>query len=116
MRFLLFALALALPVAAAPVPKSLKARPHVGEWTVEFTNGVVERCSIERDGKAAVADQVRSAGGRADLESGGVVVLTFDDDRTERWTPDGKGYVVDHWYPTSAYPKGTPVRGTAERR
>lgn len=112
---LLITLALALSAVAAPVPKALRAKPYAGDWTVVFTNGVVERCLIGRDDTAALTEPLRTAGGRAERASDGVVVIAFDDDRTERWTPDGDGFAVEHWCTSSAYPTATPVRGTATR-
>lgn len=110
-------LLIAAAANAAPVPKGLRKTPaHVGEWRAEFTNGVVEACAIGRDGTAAVAEPHRSSGGRAEAGAGGVVVLRFDDDRTERWTPAGDGYAVEHWYPSSAYPHEPSARGTAVRK
>ncbi len=44
----------------------------------------------------------------------GVAVIKFDDDRIERWTPVGKRYVVEHWFPSSQYRKTPPVLGIAE--
>lgn len=109
-------LVFALPVAlAAPVPKPPKAKCPTGEWRVEFQNGVVESCTVGEDGKADLVEPLRTAGGQARVE-GRVVVITFEDDRTERWIPDGTRYVVEHWCPSAAYPAGTPVRGVAEKK
>jgi hypothetical protein len=46
---------------------------------------------------------------------GGSVVITWNDDRVERWTPVGKRYVVEHWFPAAQVPVATPVLGNAER-
>mgnify|MGYP001806778377 CR=1 FL=1 len=109
-------LLLAVPAGlAAPVPKPPRAKCPTGEWRVQFQNGVVEACTVAEDGKAEVAEPLRTAGGQARID-GGVVVFTFDDDRTERWTPDGSRYAVEHWCPSAAYPAATPVRGVAEKR
>ena len=101
---------------AAPVPTSLKPKPHVGEWKVVFENGVVEACSLGRDDRTSVAEPLRASAGRVTHEPAGVVVLTFEDDRVERWTPDGTRYVVEHWATAATFPKGVAVRGTAERK
>jgi ankyrin repeat protein len=37
----------------------------LGRWKIEFANGVVETCEIQRDGKANVAEPKRNAAGRA---------------------------------------------------
>jgi hypothetical protein len=113
LRVLTALMLLSALAVAAPVPRALKPKPPAGEWTIEFENGVVETCSIERSGKTAVSEPLRSSAGRAEVAAGGVLVLAFDDDRTERWTPDGDGFAVEHWCPSSRYPTATPVRGVA---
>ncbi|MEX2121349.1 MAG: ankyrin repeat domain-containing protein [Pirellulales bacterium] len=86
----------------------------VGRWVIEFANGVVETCEIRSDGTAAVAEPNRNSGGR--VASGeGAVVIAFDDDRVERWTPIGQRIVVEHWYPADNFPCATPVLGIAHR-
>jgi hypothetical protein len=45
----------------------------------------------------------------------GAVVIAFDDDRVERWTPIGQRIVVEHWYPADSFPCATPVLGIAHR-
>jgi hypothetical protein len=45
---------------------------------------------------------------------GGSIVITFNDDRIERWTLVGKRSVVEHWFPGSRLPASTPVLGIAE--
>jgi hypothetical protein len=94
----------------APAPeRSLPA----GEWSVEFGNGVVETCEIRKDGTASESEPQRKSDGKA-VDKDGAIVITFDDDRTERWTPVGKRMVVEHWYPSSQYPCGKPVLGIAD--
>ena len=86
----------------------------VGKWKVEFTNGVIEVCDIGNDGAASVEEPRRSAKGMAE-EKDGSVVITYNDDRIERWIPIGKGYVVEHRFPASQVPAATPVLGIAEK-
>jgi hypothetical protein len=86
----------------------------VGRWTVEFTNGVVERCEVRKDGTAAVVEPRRTTEGKAVVQ-GGSVVMTYQDDRVERWTPVGRRMVVEHWYPGARFPCAAPVLGIAER-
>jgi hypothetical protein len=106
----LFVFALA-SAGNAPAPqRSLPA----GEWSVEFANGVVETCVIRKDGTASESEPNRKSDGKA-VDKDGTLVITFDDDRTERWTLVGKRMVVEHWYPSSQYPCGKPVLGIAER-
>jgi hypothetical protein len=81
---------------------------------VEFANGVVETCEVRRDGTASVTEPRRSSGGRAKAKDG-AVVITFSDDRVERWAVRGGRVVVEHWFPASLYPAGAPVRGVARR-
>jgi hypothetical protein len=50
-----------------------------------------------------------------DVDKDGAIVITFDDDRTERWTPVGKRMVVEHGYQSSQFPCGAAVRGIADR-
>jgi hypothetical protein len=86
----------------------------VGKWRVVFANGVVEQCRVGRAGDAFVEEPLRQSAGKA-VDNGGSVVITFKDDRVERWTPAGNRLVVEHWFPGSAFPGQTPVLGTAER-
>jgi hypothetical protein len=105
-------LALALPAGAyapAPVP-----RLPVGRWTVRFANGVVQTCEVREDGTASVREPRRSSAGKAEAR-GGAIVITFRDDRLERWTVRGKRVVVEHWFPASQYPSGPRVLGVATR-
>jgi hypothetical protein len=86
----------------------------VGKWNVEFANGVTEVCEIRNDGTASVVEPRRTADGKATIK-GNSALLSFDDDRVERWTPIGKRFVVEHWFPGSQVPTGTAVLGIAER-
>jgi hypothetical protein len=86
----------------------------VGRWSVEFANGVKETCEISKDGMAFVAEPLRKSKGKAEVKDGSVVIV-FEDDRVERWTPVGRRMVVEHWHPGAPYPSGTPVLGIAER-
>jgi hypothetical protein len=95
----------------APAPE--RGLP-TGEWSVEFANGVVETCEIRKDGTASESEPNRKSNGKA-VDKDGAIVITFDDDRTERWTPVGKRMVVEHWYPSSQYPCGKPVLGIGDR-
>ena len=85
----------------------------VGKWKVEFANGVIEECRIGNGGEAYVEEPRRRSGGNAVVQDGAVVV-TFHDDRIERWTPVGRRFVVEHWFPASRLPTATPVLGIAE--
>src|SRR6266849_2493157 len=99
----------------APALPPPAARPDipVGKWNVEFTNGVKQVCEIGKDGAASVAEPLRTSGGKA-VVKGSAVVIVYEDDRVERWTPVGKRLVVEHWFPASQFPTATPVLGIAE--
>ena len=93
------------------------AGPPIGEWKVEFANGVTEVCdvfSFDGEGHATVEEPQRRSRGRVEV-NGGAVVMTFNDDRVERWTPVGNRFVVEHWFPGSRRATVTPVFGIAER-
>ena len=111
--------AFALFIALGPwldVPAKDSSRESalpVGKWKVEFANGVVEECRIGNGGEAYVEEPRRRSGGNAVAQDGAVVV-TSHDDRVERWTPVGRRFVVEHWFPGSRVPTGTPVLGIAE--
>jgi hypothetical protein len=94
--------------------RSPEAALAVGKWNVEFTNGVTEVCVVGRGGTAVVDEPRRRSRGTVAAQ-GGSVVMTFHDDRVERWTPVGKRFVVEHFFPGSGFPTATPVLGIAER-
>jgi hypothetical protein len=96
-----------------PAKNSPEAALPVGKWKVEFANGVTEVCSIGNGGEASVEEPQRKSDGTAEVQ-GGSVVVTFQDDRVERWTKVGKRCVVEHWFPSSGYPAAAPVLGFAE--
>jgi hypothetical protein len=84
-----------------------------GKWNVEFTNGVKEVCQIRTDRTASVAEPLRTSRGAVEVKDGSVVIV-YQDDRVERWTPVGRRMVVEHWHPGAPFPSGTPVLGIAE--
>jgi hypothetical protein len=100
--------------ASAKDNDSPKAALPVGKWTVDFSNGVKEVCDIGNGGESSVEEPRRRSVGMAVVQ-GGSVVITFGDDRVERWTPVGQRFVVEHWFPGSRVPTVTPVLGIAER-
>jgi hypothetical protein len=104
----------AMGLAPAPFPDRRSRRLPVGRWTVKFANGVIETCEVRSDRTAAVSEPRRSSPGKA-VARGGAVVITFDDDRVERWTARGNRMVVEHWFPASRYPSGPRVLGLATR-
>ncbi|MSR60654.1 MAG: hypothetical protein EXS05_23945 [Planctomycetaceae bacterium] len=95
---------------------STEAALPVGKWNVEFTNGVTEVCDVfnfDGGGHATVDEPQRTSRGTV-VVNGGSVVMTFNDDRVERWIPVGKRFVVEHWFPGSRFPTATPILGIAE--
>ncbi len=101
------------PAAPAKNPQP-PALPVVGKWSVEFANGVKESCEVRTDGTSSVVEPLRSSGGKATLKDKAVVIVS-DDDRVERWTVVGRRVVVEHWFPASQFPCGTPVLGIGDR-
>ncbi len=95
------------PAAALPV----------GKWTVEFANGVKEAYDIGNGGECVVTEPQRNSVGMAVVQGGAVVITTggAGGERVERWTPVGKRYVVEHWFPANQVPVVSPVLGIAER-
>lgn len=112
-RLTVAAVGLAVAVAAVAAPRlPPRVALPAGKWRVEFANGVVETCEFQPDATAAVVEPARSADGTVATKNDEVVV-TFADDRVERWTPAGKRMLVEHWCPASAFPAGKPVLGVA---
>jgi hypothetical protein len=87
----------------------------VGQWTVEYANGVVETCDLVKEGTANAAETKRSSSRKVRDTMNGVVVLAFDDDRIERWTRIGQRMVVEHWASSDHFPRGTPILGIAAK-
>jgi hypothetical protein len=96
--------------SAQPVPSL-----PVGKWNVAFANGVSQTCEIRQDGTASVVEPRRTSSGKATAVKGGSVVVVFEDDVVERWTPVGNRYVVQFWFPGSQFPAATPLLGIADR-
>lgn len=86
----------------------------VGKWSVTFANGVRQTCEIGQDGAASVVEPLRTSKGKA-VVSGDSIVITFEDERVERWTPVADRLVVEHWHPAVRVSMRTPVLGIAER-
>jgi hypothetical protein len=99
---------------APPVKNPSPDARFVGRWMLTFSNGVIESCEVHNDGSASESETLRSSEGKVS-QQGGVIVVTFADDRVERWTAVGKRMVVEHWFPAAAYPAGEKVVGIADR-
>ena len=102
------------PANEGGASNSRAAKLPVGKWNVEFTNGVIEVFAIGSGGEATVEEPQRRSIGVAAVKEG-CIVITCDDDRIERWTPVGKRFVVEHWFPGSRQAAEAPVLGIAER-
>jgi hypothetical protein len=120
-RILLIAFAtLTLVLSAAgdpPAPQVKNPGPDakfVGRWMVTFSNGVIESCEVRNDGSASERETLRSSEGTVSQQAG-AILITFTDDRVERWTAVDKRMVVEHWSPAAAYPAGDKVVGIADR-
>jgi hypothetical protein len=105
--------------AASTVAKNPGPQPIddalVGQWAVEFANGVVETCDLVKEGTANVVEPKRSSRGKVRDARNGIVVLVFEDDRIERWTRIGQRMVVEHWASSDQFPGGPPVLGIAAK-
>jgi hypothetical protein len=74
---------------------------------------VNESYEFRADRSVIVAEPQQTSVGRAEIESGGVILVS-EDGCLECWTAVGKRYVVEHRFPGSRLPKATPVLGIAE--
>lgn len=99
----------AKPPSVDDIPSPLP----VGRWCVEFTNEVIEVCEFRKDGTVTVSQPKRRAEGRVSVK-GGRLVIEYQDERVERWSPVGRRMVVEHWFPSGNYGSGSPVLGIAE--
>jgi hypothetical protein len=116
MRLLMIVLLVLICGIASAAPRLRTPDPTLplGKWRVEFVNGVVEICELGPDGVASVVEPLRSSPGKWTVRDRAVVIAS-DDDRTERWSlVDGK-WVVEHWCPSSEFPRGQAVVGFAAR-
>ena len=86
----------------------------MGKWTVTFANGVVETCDVRANGSASESEPNRSAAGKAEVK-GNALVISFADNRFERWTTVDKRVVVEHFFPGTEFPAGASVLGIADR-
>ena len=66
MRTIAFALTVCFTVALARAdpPRPDPAPLPTGKWSVEFTNGVVEKVEIKKDGTASVTEPARASDGK----------------------------------------------------
>lgn len=99
--------------SSADPPAPPRDKLPVARWNIEFSNGVKEVCEVHKDGTASVVEPLRSSTGTAEVKDG-AIVLVFQDDRVERWTPVGARMIVEHWATSAGYPSQAPVRGIAE--
>ena len=104
---------LAASLAQADPPRPDPTPLPAGKWSVEFSNGVVEKVEIKKDGAATVAEPARTSDGKVTATPGGFVFVC-EDGRVERWTPVGRRMVVEHWASADQFPAGVPVKGIAE--
>ena len=101
--------------AAKPPTAPAPMKIPVGNWKVDFSNGVSQICDILASGKVTVVQPQRTSDGKAESKNG-AVEIRYEDDRAERWSMDGAKVVVEHWHPISAMADGKPpVVGVANR-
>lgn len=104
---------LTLPlISAGDPPKPEQALP-VGKWSIEFSNGVVEKVEVKKDGTARVTEPARESDGKVAVVPG-AFLFVCEDGRVERWTPVGRRMVVEHWASVDQMPNGPPVKGIAD--
>jgi hypothetical protein len=99
-----------------PVSNLSSREPRLKQWRwmVTFSHRVIESCEVRNDGSASESETLRSSEGKVTQQANSVVI-TFADDRVERWTAVDKRMVVEHWFPAAAYPAGDKVVGIADR-
>jgi hypothetical protein len=61
-----------------------------------------------------VVEPLRTSTGKTNFK-GSSFRLVFEDNRVEHWTPVGKRFVVEHFFPGDQVPPATPVLGIAVR-
>ncbi len=86
----------------------------VGRWSVAFANGVSQTCEIRPGGTVSVVEPLRTSHGKATVKDG-LVVVDYEDNVVERWTPVGNRHVVEFWFPGTQFPTAKPLHGIAER-
>ncbi len=95
-------------------PKKYTPPQFVGKSTVAFANGVVETCDVRANWTASESEPNLSANGKAEVK-GNALVISFADNRFERWTSVAKRVVVEHFFPGTELPAGAKVLGIADR-
>jgi hypothetical protein len=110
---LLLAICLTASFVQADPPKDPEQTLPVGKWSVEFSNGVIEKVEIKKDGSATVTEPARTSDGKVTAVPG-AFLFVCEDGRIERWTPVGKRMVVEHWASVDEMTTGAPVKGIAE--
>ena len=101
-----------VPTGVDPWPQDAPA--WGGTWWTRFDNGVSQRMVLAGNTCRGGNNHGWSSKGKLDHDDGRIII-TYEDDRLERWTPIGHRMVVEHWHPASAYPDTKPVVGIAER-
>ena len=104
---------LALPLTSTGDPPKPEQSLPVGKWSVEFSNGVVEKVEIKKDGTASVTEPARASEGKVTAFQE-AFLFVCEDGRVERWTPVGKRMVVEHWASIDQMASGAPVKGIAD--
>ena len=114
-RFLFPTIAAALFTSTLTANEKPSLDFPIGEYQVNFMNGVVEHCEFTKDSSVKVTQKDRASTGRIEMTDGKVFVH-YEDDRLEEWMPIDRAYIVKHWHPASKRTeKGQPMMGFAEK-
>jgi len=87
----------------------------VGEWKVTFSDKVTGMWTIKQDEAHSIIKDKRHFAKKPTVQNG-AVVIRFDDDHVERWTPVGQQMVVEHWSSADKFPSERALLGIAEQR
>lgn len=115
-RFLLPTIATVMVTSGLSANEKPNLDFPVGDFQVNFMNGVVEHCEFSKDASVIVSQKNRTSTGRIEMNDGKVLVH-YEDDRLEEWMPVDQAYIVNHWHPASKRAeKGQPMMGFAEKK
>ncbi len=104
-----------MPVLHNAAGKTVPKFPWAGSWQTAFANGKIQSYEFSPRGTAYVSSHNWKSEGKIERK-GNSFVITYKDDRVERWTPVRERIIVEHWHPAADYPAKQPIRGIAERK
>jgi hypothetical protein len=100
--------------AGASPLQALQRRPELRIAILALRRHYRLSIPAQPSNRTSVVEEKRKSDGKAEIRSG-VLVITFEDDRVERWTPVGRRMVVEHGCPASTFPAGPSVLGIGKR-